>query len=212
MRRPTNSGSAMLKAKPTVLAKVSQDTRHVRDSLPPVTRVLLIAPSLNIIGGQSIQASQLLRCLANEPSIQARFLLINPRLPAALRIQYVRTLITLVLYLARLAAGIGSADGLHIFTPGYFSFYLFPAPALLLARLLGKPAILNYHDGRAADHLAHSPLARRLMRLATRIVVPSDYLVEVFDRFGLRAIRILNVAEPDSLTYRDRAAPRPVFL
>jgi len=200
----------MLKAKPTVLAKVSQDTRHVRDSLPPVTRVLLIAPSLNIIGGQSIQASQLLRCLANEPSIQARFLLINPRLPAALRIQYVRTLITLVLYLARLAAGIGSADVLHIFTPGYFSFYLFPAPALLLARLLGKPSILNYHDGRAADHLAHWPLARRLMRLAGTIVVPSDYLVDVFARFGLTVTRIHNVAA--ALPYRHRPRPRPVFL
>lgn len=126
--------------------------------------------------------------------------------------KYVRTLITLVLYLARLAASIGRAGVLHIFTPGYLSFYLAPVPALLLARLLGKPAILNYHDGRAADHLAHSWLARRLMRLATTIVVPSDYLVEVFARFGLRAMRILNVAQTDSLTYRDRTAPRPVFL
>src|SRR5271170_5706963 len=83
-RRTSNNGSAMLKAKPTVLAKVSQDTRHVRDSLPPAppTRVLLIAPSLDIIGGQSVQANQLLRCLANEPSVQVQFLPINPRLPA----------------------------------------------------------------------------------------------------------------------------------
>src|ERR1700733_8767271 len=212
MRRTSNSGSAMLKAKPTVLAKVSHDTRHVRDSLPAVTRVLLIAPSLNIIGGQSIQANQLLRCLANEPSLQVLFLPINPRLPAALRIQYVRTLITLVLYLARLAAFIGRADVLHIFTPGYFSFYLFPAPALLLARLLGKPAILNYHDGRAADHLARWPLARSLMRLAGTIVVPSDYLVDVFARFGLPATRIHNVVETNALAYRYRPRPGPVFL
>src|SRR5579863_3620821 len=79
MRRTSNNGSAMLKAKPTVLAKVSHDTRHVRDSLPadrPI-RVLLIAPSLSIIGGQSVQANQLLGCLANEPSVQVRFLPIN---------------------------------------------------------------------------------------------------------------------------------------
>ena len=122
-----------------------------------------------------------------------------------------RTLITLVLYLVRLVASIGRADILHIFTPGYFAFYLFPAPALLLARLLGKPAILNYHDGRAADHLAHWPLARRLMRLATTIVVPSDYLVDVFARFGLHATRIHNVAETQSLLYRDRRAAPPRF-
>ena len=154
----------------------------------------------------------MLRCLAKDPSIQIQFLPVNPRLPSALSRKYVRTLITLVLYLVRLAAGIGRADVLHIFTPGYFSFYLAPAPALLLARLLGKQAILNYHDGRAGDHLAHWPMARRLMRLATSIVVPSDYLVDAFARFGLCATRIHNVAEAHSVPYRHRPRPGPVFL
>jgi glycosyltransferase involved in cell wall biosynthesis len=209
MRRTSSSGNAMLKTKPTVLAQVNQDTRQVRDSS---VSVLLIAPSLSIIGGQSIQANQLLRCFASQPSVQVQFLPVNPRLPPALRIQYVRTLITLVLYLVRLVINIHRADILHIFTPGYFAFYLFPAPALLLARLLRKPAILNYHDGRAPDHLAHWPWARRLMRLATSIVVPSDYLVDVFARFGLPATRIHNSAETQALPYRHRPRPRPVFL
>ncbi len=126
--------------------------------------------------------------------------------------KYVRTLITLVLYLARLAASIGRADVLHIFTPGYFSFYLAPAPAMLLGRLLGKRTILNYHDGRAEDHLAHWPIARRLMRVADIIVVPSDYLVDVFARFGFEATRIHNVAEPDSPPYRERRQPHAIFL
>jgi glycosyltransferase involved in cell wall biosynthesis len=112
----------------------------------------------------------------------------------------------------RLTASIGRADVLHIFTPGYFSFYLAPAPALLLARLLGKQTILNYHDGRADDHLTHWPLARRLMRLAGAIVVPSDYLVDVFTHFGLQATRIHNVAETLDVPYRHRLRPNPVFL
>ncbi len=191
----------MLKTKPAVLAKVSQETRHVSDSLPGKrsVQVLLVAPTVDIIGGQSIQAGQLLRRLANEPSVRVRFLPVNPLfhpwLHSALSIKYVRTLITLVLYLARLAAEIGRADILHIFTPGYFAFYLAPVPALLLARLLGKKTILNYHDGRAEDHLTHWPIARRFLRLASVIVVPSDYLVDVFARFGFHAIRIHNVAE-----------------
>src|SRR5579863_8366359 len=141
MRRTSNKGNAMLKTKPTLLANVSHETRHVSDSFPVAARpvrVLLIAPSLNIIGGQSIQASQLLRRLRSETDVQVRFLPTNPGLPAALRIQYVRTVITLVLYLARLAAGINRCDVLHIFTPGYISFYLHPAPALILARIAGK--------------------------------------------------------------------------
>jgi glycosyltransferase involved in cell wall biosynthesis len=178
--------------------------------------VLLIAPSLDIIGGQSIQANQLLRRLANEPFVQIRFLPVNPPvhhwLRFALRIKYVRTLITLVLYLARLGAQIRRADVLHIFTPGYFAFYLAPAPALLLGHLLGKKTILNYHDGRAEDHLVHWPFARNLMRLAKTIVVPSDFLVDVFARYGLPATRIHNVAEVQSLPYRERLRPRPIFL
>jgi phenylacetate-CoA ligase len=188
---------------------VSQDTCRVKDSL---LRVLVIAPSLSIIGGQSIQADQLLRSLANEPSVHVQFLAVNPRLPTALSMKYVRTLITLVLYLARLAATITRADVLHIFTPGYLSFYLFPVPALLLARFFGKRTILNYHDGRALDHLAHWPVARRLMRLASVIVVPSDYLVEVFARFNLHATRIHNIADANAFRYRNRPRPRPVFL
>jgi glycosyltransferase involved in cell wall biosynthesis len=205
----------MLKTKPAVLAKVSHETRQVRDSPPRAARrvrVLLIAPSVNIIGGQSIQANQLLRRLAKEPSVQVHFLAVNPRLYPALSMKYVRTVITLALYLARLAARIGRADVLHIFTPGYFAFYLAPVPALLLARLLGRKTILNYHDGRAEDHLAQWPMARRCMRLATTIVVPSDYLVDVFARFGLKATRIHNIAETDTLRYRERPQPQPVFL
>jgi len=205
----------MLKTKPAVLAQVSHETRHVSDAVPQEARrvrVLLIAPTVDIIGGQSMQANHLLRRLSNEPSVHVQFLPVNCRLLRTLRMKYVRTLITLVLYLARLVAEIGRADILHIFTPGYFSFYLAPAPTLLLARLLGKRTILNYHDGRAADHLMHWPVARRWMRLATTIAVPSDYLVDVFVRFGLPATRIHNVAETDSLPYRERLRPRPVFL
>jgi glycosyltransferase involved in cell wall biosynthesis len=205
----------MLKTKPAVFARVSQETRQVRDSPVPRARpihVLLIAPSLDIIGGQSIQANQLLQCLANEPSVQAQFLPVNPRLHPVLRMKYLRTLITLVFYLARLLRETRRADVLHIFTPGYLSFYLSPLPALIAARLLGKPAILNYHDGRAEDHLARWPVARRLLRLANAIAVPSDYLVRVFARFGLPAARIHNIVETGSWRYRERPQPRPIFL
>jgi glycosyltransferase involved in cell wall biosynthesis len=46
--------------------------------------------------------------------------------------------------------------------------------------------------------------------------VPSDYLVEVFARFGFSAIRIHNVAGTDPPAYRERTRhrphPRPIFL
>ena len=203
----------MLNANPSVFAQASQETRLARESeFQKSVRVLLIAPSLRIIGGQSIQASRLQRYLEQEPGIQISFLSVDCRLPSFLRIKYLRTLITLVICLARMFRAIGRADVIHIFTPGYLAFYLAPAPALLAARLVGKPAILNCHDGRAPDHLARWPVAGRLMRLASEIVVPSEYLVEVFARFGLRAVCVPNVAGTESMRYRARLWPRPVFL
>jgi glycosyltransferase involved in cell wall biosynthesis len=50
------------------------------------------------------------------------------------------------------------------------------------------------------------------MRLADEIVVPSGYLVDVFARFGLRARSIFNFVEIERIPYRERPAPRPVFL
>ncbi len=59
----------------------------------------------------------------------------------------------------------------------------------------------------------HWPLARRLMRLATTIVVPSDYLVDVFA--ALRTARHAHSQRgrnriASSIATRPR--PRPVFL
>jgi glycosyltransferase involved in cell wall biosynthesis len=129
-----------------------------------------------------------------------------------LSMKYVRTLITLAVYLVRLMREVPRADVLHIFTPGYLAFYLAPLPALIAARLFGKPAILNYHDGRAEEHCKRWPIARRLMRLATSIVVPSQYLLEVFARFGLKANLIQNIVETNTWQFRERSRPQPIFL
>jgi glycosyltransferase involved in cell wall biosynthesis len=174
--------------------------------------VLLIAPSLDIVGGQSVQADRLLGRLTREPSIRVRFLAVNPPLGALRKVKYVRTLLASALYGARLLAHIWRTDVLHIFTPGYFAFYLAPAPAILLARLFGKKTVLNYHDGRAGDHLAASPMAVRILRLASAVVAPTHFLVDVLARFGVQARPIFNFVERDVLKYRGRPRPRPVFL
>ena len=41
-------------------------------------RVLLIAPSMDILGGQAVQAERLLTRLRQEPSLEMGFLPINP--------------------------------------------------------------------------------------------------------------------------------------
>jgi glycosyltransferase involved in cell wall biosynthesis len=179
-------------------------------------RVLLIAPSLEIVGGQSVQASRLLEELGKHPQVEIAFLPINPRAPKLLRplqkIKYVRTFLTSLLYGFRLILNVGKSQVLHIFTPGYFAFLLAPAPAILLGKVLGKKTILNYRDGRAEDHLSKSPTAVRIMRLVDEIVAPSGFLVRVFSKFDLRACTIPNIVDIERFRFRKRDCPRPVFL
>jgi glycosyltransferase involved in cell wall biosynthesis len=179
-------------------------------------RVLLIAPSFDIVGGEAVQASRLLEELQKSRPIVIGFLPINPRCPKLLRplqkIKYVRTLVTSVLYGVQLLSRIRKYDILHIFTPGYFAFLLAPAPAILLAKLLGKKTVLNYRDGRAEDHLKRSKLAGRIMRQVDAIVAPSNFLVDVFAQFGLPARSIPNIVDLGRFHFRERSRPQPAFL
>ncbi len=171
---------------------------------------------MDLIGGQSIQADLILRRLRDEPSLEMSFQPINPRLPAALlpirQIKYARTLPTFSLYCVQLLKALRRCDVVHVFSASYFSFVLASTPAIHFARYLRKSVILNYHSGEAEDHLARWPSALRTLRLADKIVVPSNYLVHVFERFGLQARAVFNAVDLSAFKFRARTSPRPAFL
>jgi glycosyltransferase involved in cell wall biosynthesis len=179
-------------------------------------RVLIVGPSLDILGGQAVQAARLMNRLGQEPSLEPGFLPINPRLPGFLRklqaIKYLRTIVTSIWYVAALLVRVHKYDLIHIFSASYFSFVLAPTPAILVAKLYGRKIVLNYHSGEAEDHLARWPSAIAIIRLADEIVVPSEYLVRVFARCGLRARAIYNTIETEAFRFRRRDLLGPAFL
>jgi glycosyltransferase involved in cell wall biosynthesis len=180
-------------------------------------RVLMVGPSLDILGGQAVQASRLLARLRGETELEVDLLPVNPRLPGVLRrlqaIKYVRTLVTELYYLATLLARVGRYDVIHIFSASYTSFVLAPTPAILVAKLYGKRTVLNYRSGHLEDHLLKWPrTAPATMRLVDEIVTPSGYLVDVFAKFNLRARAIFNIVEPGQFRYRERGRLSPAFL
>ena len=179
-------------------------------------RVLLVAPSLDILGGQSRQAVRLKEGLSREPDLEIGFLPHNPRLPGILRslqaIKYVRTVVTTFFYVMLLLWRIRKYDIIHIFCASYYSYSLSAIPALLISRLFGKKSIINYRSGEAEDHLESWRTAVPTLRWADEIVVPSGYLVDVFARHGLRARAIYNIVELDRFSFRERHPLRPVFL
>jgi len=191
---------------------MSTDTKKNRVKLG----VLIVAPSLDILGGQSRQAVRLREGLEREPELEVGFLPHNPRLPGVLRslqrIKYVRTIVTTLYYVALLLWRVRKYDIIHIFCASYYSYSLSAIPALAISRLYGKKSILNYRSGEAEDHLETWRTAVPTIRWAGEVVVPSGYLVDVFARYGLRARAIHNIVELDRFTYRERRPLRPVFL
>ena len=176
-------------------------------------KILLIAPSMDILGGQAVQASRLLRELNKEPGLTIKFQPINPRLPEWIRvIPYLRTFIRFVIYCCQLLWRIPRYDLIHTFSAGLTSFALWTVPAVQISRLYGKKCILNYRDGQAEEHLQRWAIAKPTLRRATVVISPSDYVVNVFARRGIPARRIHNVIDVSAFHYRQRRQLRPVFM
>lgn len=183
---------------------------------PDRIRVALVAPSLAILGGQAVQADRLLRLWQGDPDVDATLVPVNPVPPGVLRhgtrIKYVRTLVTEATYVPQLFARLRHADVVHVFSAAYTSFLLAPLPALAVARLLGRPVLLNYRSGEAPDHLSRSAVARRAIATVDINVVPSRFLSDVFGSYGIGSVIIPNVVNLARFRYRLRRPLQPRLL
>jgi len=198
-------------------ADQNREGRETQNAEVKPVRVLIVAASLDILGGQAVQAERLVRHLQLEPSLEVSFLPINPRLPGKLRalqsIKYVRTVTTSILYCLNLLRHVRRYDVVHIFSASYLSFLIAPTPAILVSRLFRKKIVLNYHSGEAEDHLQRWRRSTiPILKLVNAVAVPSDYLVRVFAKFGIEACAIFNIIDLDRFDYRERNDLRPVFL
>ena len=161
---------------------LSNRTVHSLQPLQPANklRVAIVAPSLQYVGGQAVQADLLLRSWRSDPDVEAFFIPIDPKFPKylswAAKIPYLRTILRAPLYWFTLYRDLAKADVVHVFSASYASFLLAPVPALIIARMLRKSVMINYRSGEAADHLRHSKIAVRLLSQADARIVPSGYL------------------------------------
>ena len=179
-------------------------------------RVAIVAPSLRKVGGQAVQASLLLRNWRNDAAVRAKFVPIDPEFPTPIRwierVPLLRTVVRAPLYWAQLWREMGDVDVAHIFSASYWSFWLAPVPAWMIARLRGKKTIVNYRSGEARDHLSRSWMARAMLRRMGDKVVPSAYLKDVFREFGIQADVIPNLVDVQQIRYRERSEVRPILI
>jgi glycosyltransferase involved in cell wall biosynthesis len=179
-------------------------------------QVAIVAPSLGILGGQAVQADRLVCAWSNDPDVHAWLVPVNPVPPRPLRfatkVKYLRTVVTELTYIPQLVREVARADVVHVFSASYTSFLLAPLPAILVARALGRPVVLNYRSGQAPDHLKRSAIARRAIARVDRNVVPSRFLVDVFASFDIDAAIIPNIVDLERFRFRRRDPLRPRLL
>jgi len=197
--------------------------RNRRSTLTPLhrgqrpLRIAIVAASLRILGGQAVQAQRLLEGWKGDTAIDAWLVPIDP-VPTRpwdtlLSIKYARTIVTQLWYWPLLVRELRRADVVHVFSASYASFLLAPLPAIIVAKLLGRPVILNYHSGEAPGHLRGSALARRVLRGWVNLnVVPSTFLRTVFASFDIPAQMVPNTIDSQHFSYRVRDPLRPRIL
>jgi glycosyltransferase involved in cell wall biosynthesis len=192
------------------------------DSIPAISptapriKVALVAPSLRILGGQAVQAQRLLDGWSGDRDVEAWLVPVNPVPPRPfdrlLRYVVLRTLVTQACYWPLLVRELRRADVVHVFSASYMSFLLAPLPAILIAKLLRKPVLVNYRSGEAPDHLRRSAVARAALRRVDLNVVPSRFLHEVFAGFGIASRVIANTIDLTRFTFRERVPLTPALL
>jgi glycosyltransferase involved in cell wall biosynthesis len=177
--------------------------------------VAIVAASLDILGGQGVQAQTLGDALARD-GYRVELIPVNPRFPAGARwlrrLPYLRTAANQALYVPSLVR-LAGADVVHVFSASFWSFLLGPMPALVVASALNKRVVLHYHSGEAGAHLAEwGALVHPWLKLADQLVVPSDYLAGIFAAHGYRTQVIRNVVDVSRFAYRARHPLRPRLL
>jgi glycosyltransferase involved in cell wall biosynthesis len=185
-------------------------------SLADPLNIAIVAPSMGILGGQAVQADRLIKAWSGDPEVRAWLVPINPNPPGPLgygtRVKYLRTVATQLAYWPLLLRELRRADIVHVFSASYFSFLLAPLPAVLVARLLGKPVVMNYRSGEAPDHLKRSAIARGTLRAVDRNAVPSRFLHDVFGAYGITSDIIPNIVDLERFAFRRREPLRPAVL
>lgn len=160
-------------------------------------RIGLVGPLPPPEGGIANQTRQLGELLAKEGA-QVVLVPVNaPYRPCWIgRVRGMRALFRLVPYVVNLWRAASRVDLFHVMANSGWSWHLFAAPAVWVARLRGVPCVVNYRGGHAADFLQRSSrVVSWTLRKSSLLVVPSGFLKEIFGRYKLSATVVPNVVD-----------------
>lgn len=158
-------------------------------------RLALVGPLPPPFGGMANQTRQLAELLHGE-GIAVEVVQVNAAYyPARVeRLRGLRALFRLLPYLVRLWRAAGHNDLFHIMANSGWSWHLFAAPAIWIAKARGKAVVVNYRGGEAEAFFARAfAWVEPSLKKADAIVVPSGFLGEIFRRRGFATRIVPNV-------------------
>lgn len=148
------------------------------------------------MANQTRQLAELLRGEGLDVSIVQTNAPYRPAWVASIPV--LRAAFRLIPYLFALWKLAGRCDLIHVMANSGWSWHLFAAPAIWIAKLRNRPSVVNYHGGEAESFLKKSFRAISLsLRHSAALVVPSAFLEAVFSRSGLPAVIVPNTIDTE---------------
>jgi glycosyltransferase involved in cell wall biosynthesis len=124
------------------------------------------------------------------------------------RVRGLRALFRLAPYLQTLWRTTREAEIVHVMANSGWAWHFFAAPAVRIARLRGRPAIVNYRGGGAEAFLSRqSLLVRPTLRRASHVIVPSAFLGFVFRSHGIATEIVPNIVDLTRFRPAERREP-----
>jgi glycosyltransferase involved in cell wall biosynthesis len=167
-----------------------------------VHEICLIGPLPPPSGGMANQCKQLSELLQLE-GLEIQVLQVNaPYKPKWVsRFWGIRAIFRLVPFLYQLWLAAGKVQLFHVMANSGWSWFLFAAPAVWIAKLRGIPVIINYRGGSAAEFFkSFFFIIKPTLKAADSIVVPSFFLQNVFEDFGFSTIIVPNIINTELFT------------
>jgi len=160
-------------------------------------RIALVGPMPPPEGGMANQTRQLGELLQREGA-KVTVITVNAANwpPWIDRLRGVRAAFRLVPYAIRLWRAGGDVDVFHIMANSGWSWHLFAAPAVWIARIRGIPSVVNYRGGEAETFLLRSSgVVLTTLHGASALAVPSGFLQQVFARRGVPSEVVPNIVD-----------------
>lgn len=162
-----------------------------------VLRVGIVGPLPPPSGGMANQTRQLARLLQEEGHTVQIIQVNAPYRPAwVANVRWLRSLFRLVPYVRKLWVTAGKVQLFHVMANSWWSWHLFSAPAVWVARWRGIPVVVNYRGGEAEDFLKRSyRCIRPTLKRVNAVIVPTAFLCQVFMKWRINATVVPNIVD-----------------